>query len=148
MKRNNIGSNFRIGFGQDSHQFSKNKYKKLILGGYVIPDEVGLEANSDGDLILHASFNAISSAIGEKSLGYYSDPMFKKGITDSKEYLKVILKKLKDKNLKINNLSISIEALKPKLEKHTDKIIESLSKILNIRSEEHTSELQSQFHLV
>jgi len=135
MKRNNIGSNFRIGFGQDSHQFSKNKYKKLILGGYVIPDEVGLEANSDGDLILHASFNAISSAIGEKSLGYYSDPMFKKGITDSKEYLKVILKKLKDKNLKINNLSISIEASKPKLEKHTGKITESLSKILNLNKE-------------
>ncbi|MEK6947035.1 MAG: 2-C-methyl-D-erythritol 4-phosphate cytidylyltransferase [Nanoarchaeota archaeon] len=135
MKRNNINSNFRIGFGQDSHKFSADKYKKLILGGYIIPNEAGLEADSDGDLILHALFNALSSAIGEKSLGFYADKMYKRGVTDSREYLKLILKKLKDKNMKINNLSISIEALKPKLEKHTEKIIESLSKILNLNKE-------------
>ena len=135
MKRNNINSNFRIGFGQDSHKFSADKYKKLILGGYIISNEAGLEADSDGDLILHALFNAISSAIGEKSLGFYADKMYKRGVTDSREYLKLILKKLKDKNMKINNLSISIEALKPKLEKHTEKIIESLSKILNLNKE-------------
>lgn len=135
MKRNNVNSNFRIGFGQDSHQFSKNKSKKLILGGYVIPNEIGMEANSDGDLILHALFNALSSAIGEKSLGFYADKMYNNGITDSREYLKLILKKLKDKNMKINNLSISIEASKPKLEKHTGKIIESLSKILSLNKE-------------
>ncbi|KKR78760.1 MAG: 2-C-methyl-D-erythritol 4-phosphate cytidylyltransferase, partial [Candidatus Nomurabacteria bacterium GW2011_GWA2_40_9] len=135
MKRNNINSNFRVGFGQDSHAFSKDKSKKLILGGYIIPNETGLEADSDGDLILHALFNAISSAIGERGLGYYSNPMCKNGITDSREYLKVILKKLKDRNMKLNNLSISIEASKPRLEKHTGKIIESLSKILSLNKE-------------
>ncbi|MBI2654460.1 2-C-methyl-D-erythritol 4-phosphate cytidylyltransferase [Candidatus Woesearchaeota archaeon] len=134
MKRNNL-SNFRIGFGQDSHRFSKNKNKKLVLGGYIVPNETGLEANSDGDVILHALFNSISSAIGEKSLGYYADNMFKKGVIDSKEYLKVILDKLNQKNLTINNVSISIEASKPKLEKYTHKIKESLSKILNLEKE-------------
>ena len=126
---------FRIGIGQDSHKFSNDKNKKLILGGHKIPDEIGLEANSDGDIILHALFNAVSSAIGEKSLGYYSDEMCKKGITDSREYLKVILSKLNQKNMKINNASISIEAAKPKLEKHTDNIKNSLSKILKLEKE-------------
>ena len=131
--KNFFGRNFfRIGIGQDSHKFSSNKYKKLILGGYLIPNEIGLEANSDGDLILHALFNAISSAIGDKSLGFYSDEMCRNGIIDSKEYLKVILKKLNENNLKINNISISIEASRPKLEKHTDNIKKSLSKILNL----------------
>ena len=134
-KRNNMAGNFRIGFGQDSHKFSINKNKKLILGGYAVPDEIGLEANSDGDLVLHALFNAVSSAIGEKSLGRYSDPMCRKGITDSKEYLRVILNKLNEKNMKISNVSISIEALKPRLDNHTDKIIGSLSKILSISKE-------------
>ncbi len=128
-------SNFRIGCGQDSHKFSANKNKKLTLGGCIIPNEIGLEANSDGDLILHALFNAISSAIGENSLGYYADDMLKKGIVGSREYLKVILKKLNDKNLKINNVSVSIEAKKPKLEKYTDEIKKSLSKILNLEKE-------------
>ncbi len=135
MKRNNITTNFRIGFGQDSHEFSKNKNKKLFLGGYVIPNQIGLEANSDGDVILHALFNAISSAIGERSLGYYADNMFKKGITDSKEYLKVILNKLNQKNYNINNVSVMIEASKPKLERYTDSIKNSLANILKIKKE-------------
>src|SRR3989338_6676550 len=133
MKRSNAG--FRIGFGQDSHRFSSNKSKKLVLGGYILPNEIGLEANSDGDVILHVLFNAISTTIGERSLGYYSDEMCRKGVTDSKEYLKVILDKLKQKNMSINNVSIMIEAAKPKLEKYTDKIKDSLSKILNIEKE-------------
>jgi len=127
--------NFRIGFGQDSHKFSQNRSRKLVLGGYIVPNETGLEANSDGDLILHALFNAISSAIGCKSLGHYADPMLEKGITNSKEYFKVIMAKLKDKNMKISNVSISIEARKPRLDEHTDKIIESLSKILSMEKE-------------
>ena len=132
-KRNNSGANFRIGFGQDSHQFFKNK--KLVLGGCTITNETGLEADSDGDVILHALFNAISSAIGGRSLDYYAGPMCRNGITDSKEYLKVILRKLKEKTFRINNASISIEAARPKLEQHTDKIKNSLSKILNLNKE-------------
>ena len=135
MRRGNLSSNFRIGFGQDSHKFSQNRSRKLILGGYIVPNEIGMEANSDGDLILHALFNAISSAIGLKSLGHYADPMLERGITDSREYLKTILKKLEGKNMKINNVSISIEAKKPRLDNCTDKIIDSLSRILNTEKE-------------
>ncbi|MEK6982972.1 MAG: 2-C-methyl-D-erythritol 4-phosphate cytidylyltransferase [Nanoarchaeota archaeon] len=134
MKRDN-SSNFRIGIGQDSHKFSKNRNKKLVLGGCIIPNETGLEANSDGDVVLHALFNAISSAIGDKSLGYYSDEMCKKGVTDSKQYIKIILNKLNQKNLKMNNASISIEAKKPRLDNHTDKIKDSLSKIFDLEKQ-------------
>ncbi len=127
--------NFRIGIGHDSHKFSKDKNKRLILGGFTVPDEIGLEANSDGDVILHALFNAISTAIGERSLGFYADEMYTKGITDSKEYLKIIIEKINEKHLTLNNISISIEALKPKLEKYSEEIKNSLSKILKIEKE-------------
>ena len=125
----------RMGFGHDSHQFSLDENKKLVLGGFIVPNEIGLEANSDGDLILHALFNAVSSAIGERSLSHYADPMFGRGVTDSSEYLKVILDKLIQKNLKITNVSVSIEALKPRLEPYTGKITDSLSKILDLGKE-------------
>ena len=131
MRRQNSSSEFRIGFGQDSHKFAA-KNKNLVLGGCPIPNEIGLQANSDGDVILHALFNAVSSAIGERSLGFYSDKMCRNGITDSREYLKVILNKLNQKNMKINNVSIMIEAKRPKLEHHTNKIKYSLSKILKL----------------
>ncbi len=134
-KRNNIRLNVRVGFGQDSHRFSANKSKKLVLGGYIVPNGIGLEANSDGDVILHALFNAISSAIGERSISFYADEMCKKGIKDSKKYLSVILNKLNEKNYQISNVSISIEASKPKLEKYTEKIQDSLSKILKLEKE-------------
>ncbi|MBI2541761.1 2-C-methyl-D-erythritol 4-phosphate cytidylyltransferase [Candidatus Woesearchaeota archaeon] len=132
IKRNNSGLNFRIGLGHDSHKFSLNRNRKLVLGGCIIPHEIGLEANSDGDLVLHALFNAISSAVGCKSLGYYADPMLERGITDSKQYLKAVLDKPSQKNMKISNVSISIEAKKPRLDMYTGKIINSLSKILAI----------------
>src|SRR3989338_8153158 len=107
----------------------------MVLGGFIVPNETGLQANSDGDLIFFSLFNAISSAIGERSLSYYADPMFRRGITDSREYLKVILNKLSQKNLKISHVSISIEALRPKLEPYTSKIISSLAGILNLAEE-------------
>lgn len=136
MNESKIKNEFRIGLGQDSHAFSKDKNKKLVLGGFQIKNETGMDADSDGDVILHALFNAISTAIGERSLGFYADEMFsKQKITNSKEYLKIILDKLKGKNMEINSISIMIEASKPKLEPHTENIKDSLSKILDLDKE-------------
>jgi len=121
----------KVGIGQDSHKFSKAK-KPMVLGGFVIPGENGLEANSDGDVILHSLFNALSQSVGGKSLGYYADPMFRKGITDSREYIKVALDMVTKKGYGINNAGIMVEAMKPRLECYSDKIKESLCKILGL----------------
>ena len=134
--RSNTFNDFRIGFGMDSHAFSENKEKPLILGSFVVPNETGLEADSDGDVVLHALFNAISQAIGDRSLGYYAIPLFKeKGITDSREYLKIMLDKLNSARYILNNAGITIEAKKPKLEQYSEKIRESLCSILKINQD-------------
>ena len=124
----------RIGVGIDSHKFTDKK-KPLIIGGVKIADNGGFEANSDGDVVLHALFNALSTAIGMKSLGFYADKMLENGITDSKRYLEFILDKVEEKNLKINNVAIMLEGKKPKIDGHTGKIKASLSKILKIKGE-------------
>lgn len=126
---------FRVGIGQDSHKFVEVGDKKpLIMGGILIPDYQGLETNSDGDVILHALFNALSSAVGGESLGVYADPMyFDQGITDSSEYLKVALKMVSDAKFRVNNISIAIEAKKPRFPKDlTLKIRENIGKLCNI----------------
>ena len=41
----------RIGQGYDVHRFNNGDH--LILGGVRIPYEQGLEAHSDGDVVLH-----------------------------------------------------------------------------------------------
>lgn len=131
MKRPSI--DIRIGIGQDSHRFSKAQ-KHLVLGGVLISKKEGLEANSDGDVILHSLCNALSSAVGGNSIGTWADDMFYKfKIKDSKKYLDIVLRSIFKNKLKIANLSISIEAKKPRFSlKELNKIKFSLAKILKI----------------
>ncbi len=129
--------NIRTGLGQDSHRFLQEEKKKpLILAGIEISGAMGFEANSDGDVIFHALFNALSSAIGEQSLGIYADPMLKKGITDSRKYLDVIMNKVLADDWEINNISISIEAKEPRLEKYEPAMKDNIGKALHIYADQ------------
>lgn len=125
----------KVGLGQDSHRFETKK-KPLILGGYRIPNENGLLANSDGDVIIHALCNALNTAIGYGSIDLYAGLMNKKGIIDSKEYLRVALEMVKKKGYQVNNLSFMIEAKRPRLERNRKKICASLAKLLRIEEGE------------
>jgi len=131
---------YRIGLGMDSHriklktQKEKQKIKKnLMLGGVEISRKYYVLADSEGDVIIHSLCNALSTAIGGGSLNSWAGPMFKKGVTDSKEFLKVILKKVRKQNYKISNIAVMVEAQRPKLEKYRPKIKASLAKLLEIK---------------
>lgn len=126
---------FRVGIGQDSHPFENPKSKKpLVLGGIIFPNEVGIKGNSDSDVILHALFNALSSAIGQESLGVYSDPMcFDQGIIDSSKYLKVALNLVDKAGFKVNNVSVAVEAKKPRFPKQlVQKMQEKIGELCKI----------------
>lgn len=126
-----LPEDYRLGIGQDSHLFCDQE-KGLTLAGIKFPLELKLQANSDGDVILHAIFNAISQAIGENSLGFYADEMCEKGIKDSKKYLEPLLEKLKKQNFKLNTLGLMIEAKTPKIDPLVLKFKKSLSQILSL----------------
>ncbi len=68
---------FRVGLGQDSHKFSQDLSKKLI-GGVEIAGEKGLEANSDGDVAIHALCDALEQAAGNGPFSIYADEMCRK----------------------------------------------------------------------
>ncbi len=125
---------FRVGLGQDSHQFELKDKKTLILGGIKVSENGGLKANSDGDVIIHSLCNALSSAIGGDSLGNWADDMcLEKGIKDSSQYLDVILKKVGGLGFTVVNISISVEAKTPRLTSETISIIKgNLSLLLNV----------------
>ena len=50
----------RVGMGYDVHRFNEGNH--IILGGVNIPYEKGLEAHSDGDVVLHALADALLGA--------------------------------------------------------------------------------------
>lgn len=126
---------FRVGIGQDSHKFSDDPNKKLFLGGIEVSDEKGLEANSDGDAVIHAICRALEQAIGGESFSIYADKMNKDGVLDSKDFLKVSMEHVKEKGYRINNVGISIEAKKPNISKISDNMKKSLSSVLEIAEE-------------
>ncbi|MFA5871873.1 MAG: 2-C-methyl-D-erythritol 2,4-cyclodiphosphate synthase [Parcubacteria group bacterium] len=123
---------FRVGFGQDSHRFSDDKNRLLTLGGIKIEGEVGLLGNSDGDVIIHAICRAIEQAIGGESFSVYADKKCGAGILDSKKYLEISLENAKQKGYSINNLGISIEARKPRVDLIAAEMKRTLAKIMNI----------------
>ena len=127
-----LPNDIRVGIGQDSHMFEKEE-KGLVMGGIELKDEKKLKANSDGDVILHAIFNAISQSIGENSIGFYADEMCEKGITDSKKYLMPLLAKVKKKKLKINSLGLMLECKTPKVDPLVPKLKKSLSQMLSLK---------------
>lgn len=125
---------FRIGFGVDSHRLLFEKTdKKLILGGVEIAGHAGVDSHSDGDLILHALFNALSSAIGEKSIGQtFPDTDEKWKGKNSKEFIAHILKLVKKEGYVVGNVVFSLECKTPKIFPYEQKIKQNISLLLQI----------------
>ena len=120
-----------VGIGFDIHKLIKGK--NLYLGGIKIPFHSGLKGHSDGDVILHAIIDALLGALRQKDIGTYfpSDKNKFKNIRSSR-MLKPVINKLYNQNFFINNIDINLICEKPKVSKYRDKIIKSVSTLLDI----------------
>ncbi len=120
-----------FGIGFDIHKLVKKK--KLFLGGVKIPFHSGLKGHSDGDVILHCIIDAILGALRKKDIGslYPSNKNKFKNIRSPK-MLSPIIANMENNNYYINNLDVNIICERPKVSKYRNKIINSLSDLLNI----------------
>ena len=117
----------RIGQGYDAHKFKDSG--KLILGGVEIPYEKGMEAHSDGDVVIHALCDALLGAMALGDIGKHfpdTDNAYK-GI-DSRVLLKEVMNKVRQGGMKLGNTDITIIAQAPKLAPHIDAMREILAK--------------------
>ena len=122
------------GLGFDIHRLIRGK--KLYLGGLNIPYHSGLKGHSDGDVIIHSVIDSILGAIRKKDIGtFFPDKTNKFKNIRSPNMLKPVLKLLNSKNYYINNLDINLICEQPKMSKHRDKIINSLSNLLDLNKE-------------
>ena len=121
----------RIGFGFDVHRFDSKK-RHIILGGIKIPAGFGIDAVSDGDVLLHAVCDALCGGAGLGDIGDLFPPQSKKskGIK-SKKILDMVLKKIKNR-YQLLNLDVIIVTEKPKLVKYKKQMVTSLKKMLKI----------------
>jgi 2-C-methyl-D-erythritol 2,4-cyclodiphosphate synthase len=107
----------RIGQGYDVHRFNDGDH--IILGGVSIPYEQGLEAHSDGDVVLHALCDALLGAAALGDIGQHfpdTDPEFKGA--DSRVLLRHVYDIVQRQGYQLVNADMTIIAQAPKMAPH------------------------------
>ncbi|MBA1148155.1 2-C-methyl-D-erythritol 2,4-cyclodiphosphate synthase [Ectothiorhodospiraceae bacterium WFHF3C12] len=107
----------RIGQGFDAHRFIAGA--RLVLGGVEIPFELGLQAHSDGDCLLHAITDALLGAAALGDLGsHFPDTDERLAGIDSRRLLLDVLAKVRAAGYRVGNVDSTIIAQKPRLAPH------------------------------
>ena len=131
FKEDIINTKTYFGIGFDIHKLIKDK--KLYLGGVKVPFHSGLKGHSDGDVILHSIIDALLGAMRKKDIGtFFPDNKDKFKDIRSPKLLKPIVDILNKNNFYINNLDINLICEQPKISIYRNKIIKSLSTLLNV----------------
>ena len=107
----------RIGHGFDAHRFGAGDH--VIIGGVRIAHDRGLEAHSDGDVLIHAACDALLGAAALGDIGRHfpdSDPHYR-GI-DSRVLLRRVRETLAGRGLRLGNLDCTVVAQAPRLGPH------------------------------
>ena len=120
----------RFGIGYDVHKLAAGR--KLILGGVEIPHELGLEAHSDGDVLIHAIMDAMlgAAALGDIGQHFPMTPEFKN--ISSVELLKRTCALIAAKGYSVGNIDSIVVAQRPKLAPHIPTMRERLARVMNV----------------
>ena len=119
--------NLRIGHGYDVHKFAAGR--RMVLGGVKVDCPYGLEAHSDGDVLLHALSDALLGAGGMGDIGRHfpdSDERYKDA--DSTALLLECISIARIET--VINADITVIAQQPRLAGYTERIRNSVASLL------------------
>lgn len=121
----------RIGQGFDAHRFTDGDH--VIIGGVRIPFEKGIEAHSDGDVLLHAIADAILGAAGEGDIGqHFPDTDARLQGIDSRILLRQVVERAAAKGWRLENVDATVIAQRPKLSPHMPQMRELIAADLGL----------------
>jgi len=104
----------RIGHGYDVHRFAIGD--EIVLGGVHIPHTRGLEAHSDGDVLIHAICDALLGAIGEGDIGqHFPDTDVANAGIDSRVLLRTVVQLVHQAGWMLTNVDATLIAQAPKM---------------------------------
>ncbi len=119
----------RVGLGYDVHRLVEGR--KLILGGEVIPFELGLLGHSDADVLVHAVMDAIIGALALGDIGkHFPDTDARYKGADSVELLKHVADLMRSEGYALGNVDATIIAQRPKMAPHIDVMRENIAKAI------------------
>ena len=123
----------RVGYGFDSHEFRPGI--PLKIGGITLPHDRGLGGHSDGDVLLHATTDALLGAIAAPDIGALfppSDPQWKGA--DSVIFLREALQRVRDAGYVVANVDASLVLAAPKIGPHAAAIRVRLAELLGLHA--------------
>ena len=116
----------RVGHGFDAHAFTDGG--TLVLGGVTVPYIRGLEAHSDGDVVLHALCDALLGAAARGDIGRHfppDDAAFEN--IDSRILLRRVVDQVTEQGYTLANADLTIVAEAPKLAHFIDAMCVNIS---------------------
>ena len=124
-------SGLRVGHGFDAHRFKAGG--RLVLGGVEVPHAHGLEAHSDGDVVLHALCDALlgAAALGDIGSHFPDDDAAFAGI-DSRVLLARVVTAVRERGLAPVNADVTVVAQAPRLGPHVPAMRERIASDLGI----------------
>lgn len=121
----------RIGIGFDVHAFGPGDH--VVLGGVRIPHAAGVQAHSDGDVVLHALADALLGAIGAGDIGQHfpdTDPAWRGA--DSRRLLRHVAGLVAGAGYRVENCDVTVIAEAPRIGPHRDTMRANIAADLRI----------------
>jgi 2-C-methyl-D-erythritol 4-phosphate cytidylyltransferase/2-C-methyl-D-erythritol 2,4-cyclodiphosphate synthase len=121
----------RAGTGYDLHRLGAGR--PLIVGGVVLPSEVGPLAHSDGDVVCHAITDAILGAVGLGDIGRHfpdSDPAWKDA--SSLDLLSRAASMVAEHGFEVGNVDVTVILEKTKIKDYVDRMRDAVAGALAI----------------
>lgn len=122
---------FRIGQGYDVHAFGPGDH--IMLGGVRVPHTHGVEAHSDGDVVIHALCDALLGALALGDIGQHfppSDMRWKDAA--SIDFLRHCNALLIERGWQVGNCDVTVVCERPKVGPHALAMRELLAAELGI----------------
>ena len=122
---------FRIGQGFDVHAFTDGDH--VMLGGVRVDHDRGVDAHSDGDVVLHALCDAMLGALALGDIGRHfppSDARWKDA--DSRTFLRHCDSLLRERGWRVGNADLTVICERPKVGPHADAMREGIATDLGI----------------
>ena len=122
---------FRIGQGYDVHRIEEGL--PMWLAGVQVPCDRGFVAHSDGDVAIHALCDALLGAAALGDIGkLFPDTSDEWKDADSKELLRIVMERVREKGWEVSNVDVTIALQAPKLAPHIAAMRQTLAPILGV----------------
>lgn len=121
----------RVGLGYDVHQLETGR--DFWLGGIKLPAEKGAVGHSDADVLIHAICDALLGAANLRDIGFHysnKDPRWKG--KDSKYFLADVIRMIKEKGWRVENVDCTICLEAPKISPHIEEMKRVLAPLMEI----------------